>query len=110
MENEFKKLDSASPQPSSNRRKFLGGAAAAAGVAALAACGQKEAPKTEAPKAAAAPAVAVKPEAMVIKMQGAWSATDIFNEMAVEFVKRVNEMSGGRLKVDYLIGGAVVKP
>jgi TRAP-type mannitol/chloroaromatic compound transport system substrate-binding protein len=43
-------------------------------------------------------------------MQGSWSATDIFNEMAQEFVTRVNEMSGGRLRVDYLVGGAVVKP
>jgi len=43
-------------------------------------------------------------------MQGAWSSTDILNEFAVEFITRVNEMSGGRLKVDYLVGGAVVKP
>jgi TRAP-type mannitol/chloroaromatic compound transport system substrate-binding protein len=46
----------------------------------------------------------------VIKMQGAWGAKDIFNEMAEEYVKRVNEMAGGRLRIDYLVGGAVVKP
>jgi TRAP-type mannitol/chloroaromatic compound transport system substrate-binding protein len=52
-----------------------------------------------------------KPQSpVVIKMQGAWSATDIFNEFAMEFVTRVNEMSGGRMRVDYLVGGAVVKP
>jgi TRAP-type mannitol/chloroaromatic compound transport system substrate-binding protein len=47
---------------------------------------------------------------IVIKMQGSWGATDIFNEMAQEFVSRVNSMAGGRLRVDYLVGGAVVKP
>jgi TRAP-type mannitol/chloroaromatic compound transport system substrate-binding protein len=47
---------------------------------------------------------------IVIKMQGAWPAKDIFNEMAEEFVKRVNDMAGGRLRVDYLLAGAVVKP
>jgi TRAP-type mannitol/chloroaromatic compound transport system substrate-binding protein len=30
--------------------------------------------------------------------------------MAQEYVKRVNEMSGGRLRIDYLLAGAVVKP
>ena len=43
-------------------------------------------------------------------MQGAWSATDIFNEFAQEYVTRVNEMAGGRLRIDYLVAGSVVKP
>jgi TRAP-type mannitol/chloroaromatic compound transport system substrate-binding protein len=30
--------------------------------------------------------------------------------MAEDYVKRVNEMAGGRLKIDYLLAGAVVKP
>jgi TRAP-type mannitol/chloroaromatic compound transport system substrate-binding protein len=47
---------------------------------------------------------------IVIKMQGSWGSADIFNEMAQEYVKRVNEMSGGRLRIDYLLAGAVVKP
>ena len=50
------------------------------------------------------------PSTVVLKMQGAWGAKDIFNEMAEEYVKRVNEMAGGRLRIDYLVGGAVVKP
>ena len=80
--------------PAASRRKFLTGAAAATtGAAAL---GFPMIAKAQAP--------------IVIKMQGSWGAKDIFNEMAEEFVKRVNEMSGGRLKVDYLVGGAVVKP
>jgi len=74
------------------RRRFLTGAAAATGAATL-----------------GFPMVAKAQSPIVIKMQGSWGATDIFNEMAKEFVDRVNAMSGGRLKVDYLVGGAVVK-
>ncbi|MCF8179171.1 MAG: hypothetical protein K9J74_11735, partial [Sulfuritalea sp.] len=92
----------------STRRKFLRAAGGAAAVATLAACGKTpEAPKAAAP---AAPAVAVKPSTIVLKMQGAWGAKDIFNEMAEEYVKRVNEMAEGRLRVDYLVAGSVVKP
>jgi len=79
--------------PATGRRKFLTGAAAAAtGAATL---GFPMIGRTQSP--------------IVIKMQGSWSATDIFNEMAQEFVTRVNDMSGGRLRVDYLVGGSVVK-
>jgi TRAP-type mannitol/chloroaromatic compound transport system substrate-binding protein len=81
------------PEPAS-RRKFLTGAAAAtAGAATL-----------------GFPMIAKSQSPIVIKMQGAWSATDIFNEFAQEFVTRVNEMAGGRMRIDYLVGGAVVKP
>ncbi len=84
----------ATPQATGSRRKFLKAASgAAAGAATI-----------------GFPMISVAQSPIVIKMQGAWSATDIFNEMAQEFVLRVNEMSGGRLKVDYLVGGAVVKP
>ncbi len=76
------------------RRRFLG--AAVGGVAGAAAL--------------AAPMISVAQSPIVLKMQGAWGAKDIFNEMAEEYVKRVNEMAGGRLRIDYLIGGAVVKP
>src|SRR5512146_1270064 len=80
-------------KPEASRRKFLTGAAAAAtGAATL-----------------GFPMIAKAQSPIVIKMQGAWSSTDIFNEMAMEFVNRVNEMSGGRLKVAYLVGGAVVQ-
>jgi TRAP-type mannitol/chloroaromatic compound transport system substrate-binding protein len=81
-------------KPKASRRKFLTGAAATAtGAAAL---GFPMIGRTQSP--------------IVLKMQGAWSASDIFNEMAQEYVKRVNEMAGGRLRIDYLLGGAVVKP
>ena len=81
-------------KPETSRRRFLTGATAAAtGAATL-----------------GFPMIAKSQSPIVIKMQGAWSSTDIFNEFAMEFVNRVNAMSGGRLKVDYLVGGAVVKP
>ena len=84
------KLEEAKPA----RRRFLGAAATgAAGVAAM-----------------AAPMISIAQAPTVLKMQGAWGAKDIFNEMAEEYVKRVNEMSEGRLRIDYLVGGAVVKP
>jgi TRAP-type mannitol/chloroaromatic compound transport system substrate-binding protein len=102
------------------RRRFLRGATlGAAGAAAaglLASCSQAPEPTPEKKaddKGAAAPqapAAAVKPSTVVFKMQGSWGAKDIFNEMAEEFVKRVNEMADGRLRIDYLVAGAVVKP
>ncbi|HCX33846.1 MAG TPA: C4-dicarboxylate ABC transporter [Rhodocyclaceae bacterium] len=83
-----------SVQPRVARRKFLKGAAAGATGAAI----------------AGFPMISVAQSPVVLKMQGAWGAKDIFNEMAEEYVKRVNEMSGGRLRIDYLVAGAVVKP
>ncbi|MBI2460652.1 MAG: twin-arginine translocation signal domain-containing protein, partial [Candidatus Rokubacteria bacterium] len=46
----------------------------------------------------------------VLKMQGSWGKADVFNEFAEDYVKRVNEMAGGRLRIDYLVGGSVVHP
>ena len=76
-----------------NRRKFLtGGATAAAGAAA----------------AVAMPNVARAQDTTVIKMQGAWGS-GIFKEFALDYVERVNQMSGGSLRIDYLDVDAVVK-
>lgn len=44
-----------------------------------------------------------------LKMQGSWTLNDISNEMAMEYVERVNKMSGGRLRIDYRTAGTVVK-
>ncbi len=49
-------------------------------------------------------------QTVTLKMQGSWGAKDVFNEMAQDYVERVNAMAGGRLKIDYLVGGAVVHP
>ena len=77
-----------------SRRKFLTGAAAATTGAAI----------------TGFPMISVAQSLVVLKMQGAWGAKDIFNEMAQEYVTRVNEMAGGRLRIDFLVAGAVVKP
>jgi TRAP-type mannitol/chloroaromatic compound transport system substrate-binding protein len=45
-----------------------------------------------------------------LRLQTSWPATDIFTEMAQQYITRVNEMAGGRLKIDLLHGGAVVHP
>lgn len=76
-----------------NRRSFLrtgalGGAAAAATTLA-------------------APAVLAQAP-LVMKMQTSWPASDIWMDFAREYVARVEEMSGGRLKIDLLPAGAVV--
>ncbi len=79
-------------ETTSTRRKFLkGGIAAAVGTAAV-----------------GFPMISTAAEPTVLKLQGAWGG-GIFKEYAVDYVTRVNEMSGGSLKVDYLDVGAVVK-
>jgi TRAP-type mannitol/chloroaromatic compound transport system substrate-binding protein len=77
-----------------SRRKFLTTAAAVTTGAAI----------------TGFPSISVAAEPIVFKMQGAWGAKDIFNDMAQEYVDRVNEMSEGRLRIDYLVAGSVVKP
>ncbi|SMF58313.1 TRAP-type mannitol/chloroaromatic compound transport system, substrate-binding protein [Tistlia consotensis] len=77
-----------------NRRKFLKtGAVASAGVAA---------------SALAAPAVLAQ-SPRVLKMQTSWTSSDIFQDMAKQLADRIDAMSGGRLKIDLLPSGAVVK-
>ncbi len=76
-----------------SRRGFLRAAAATAAAGA----------------ALAMPSVS-RAQTTTLKMQGSWGAKDVFNEMAEDYIKRVNEMGGGRLKIDYLLGGAVVHP
>jgi len=76
------------------RRKFIKKAAVVGGVAAASTLGF--------------PMVS-RAQTVVLKMQGAWGAKDIFNDYATDYVKRVNEMAGGRLKINYLVAGAVVQ-
>ncbi|PDQ22940.1 C4-dicarboxylate ABC transporter [Mesorhizobium sanjuanii] len=55
----------------------------------------------------AAPAVLAQAP-VTLKMQSSWPSSDVFQEMAQQYVDRVQEMSGGRLKIDLLPAGAVV--
>ena len=45
---------------------------------------------------------------MTLKMQSTWPTKDIFHEVFVDWGKKVEEMAGGRLKIDILPSGAVV--
>ncbi|MDA9982151.1 TRAP transporter substrate-binding protein [Gammaproteobacteria bacterium] len=48
-------------------------------------------------------------QTVTLKMQTSWSSTNIFQEMAQDYVERVEAVAGGRLKIDLLSVGAVVK-
>jgi TRAP-type mannitol/chloroaromatic compound transport system substrate-binding protein len=43
-----------------------------------------------------------------LRFQSTWPAKDIFHEYANDFAKKVNDMAGGRLKIEVLPAGAVV--
>lgn len=55
----------------------------------------------------AAPAV-IGQAPLVVKMQTSWPASDIWMDFARQYTQRVEEMSGGRMKIDLLPAGAVV--
>jgi TRAP-type mannitol/chloroaromatic compound transport system substrate-binding protein len=76
-----------------SRRKFLKSGTVAAGSAV---------------GALAMPSVVTAQSPILLKMQSSWTASDIFQEMAQQYVDRVQKMSGGRLKIDLLPAGAVV--
>lgn len=94
-----------------NRRDFLTGAGVGLVVGAAAGYGLSKGGKKEAmvQPTAAPPAEAPKTvEPIVLKFQSTWPAKDIFHEFAQDYVTRVNDMSGGRLKLDLLTAGSVV--
>jgi TRAP-type mannitol/chloroaromatic compound transport system substrate-binding protein len=75
------------------RRKFLTGATAAtAGAATL-----------------GFPMIARSQTAINLRFQSTWPAKDIFHEYANDFAKKVNDMSGGKLKIEVLPAGSVAK-
>ena len=76
-----------------SRRSFL--AAAATGTAGVVAAGF--------PMIAKAQAGPIN-----MRWQSTWPAKDIFHEYALDFAKKVNDMSGGDLKIEVLPAGAVV--
>jgi TRAP-type mannitol/chloroaromatic compound transport system substrate-binding protein len=45
---------------------------------------------------------------IALKMQSTWPTKDIFHEIFVDWGKKVEEMAGGRLKIDILPSGSVV--
>src|SRR6267378_1318395 len=76
----------------SPRRKFLQGAAlAAAGAATL-----------------GFPMIAKAQGPISMRWQSTWPQKDIFHEYALDYAKKVNDMTGGDLKIEVLPAGAVV--
>jgi TRAP-type mannitol/chloroaromatic compound transport system substrate-binding protein len=43
-----------------------------------------------------------------LRFQSTWPSKDIFHEYALDFAKKVNDMTGGELKIEVLPAGAVV--
>lgn len=74
------------------RRQFLRGA----GVAGAAAVATVAMPNVS------------RAQTVTLKYQSTWPTKDIFHEMAGDFATRVNDLSGGRLKLDVLAAGSVV--
>jgi TRAP-type mannitol/chloroaromatic compound transport system substrate-binding protein len=79
------------PKPAASRRKFLTGAVAATGTAAL-----------------GFPMIAKSQGPISMRWQSTWPAKDIFHEYANDFAKKVNDMTGGDLRIEVLPAGAVV--
>lgn len=57
--------------------------------------------------ALAAPMVS-KAQTTTLRFQSTWPAKDIFHEYANDFAKKVNDMAGGRLRIEVLPSGSVV--
>ena len=74
------------------RRKFLKGAAVGtAGAAAL-----------------SFPMISKSQGVQNLRFQSTWPAKDIFHEYALDFATKVNDMTGGEMKIEVLPAGAVV--
>jgi TRAP-type mannitol/chloroaromatic compound transport system substrate-binding protein len=57
----------------------------------------------------AAPAVVKAQGQITWRWQSTWPTKDIFHEYALDYAKKVNDMTGGDLKIEVLASGAVVK-
>jgi TRAP-type mannitol/chloroaromatic compound transport system substrate-binding protein len=57
--------------------------------------------------ALAAPMISTA-QPITFRFQSTWPAKDIFHEYANDFAKKVNDMAGGRLKIEVLPSGSVV--
>ena len=63
---------------------------------------------TAAAAAVSAPAVQAQSGPISMRWQSTWPSKDIFHEYANDFAKKVNDMTGGDLKIEVLPAGAVV--
>ena len=58
--------------------------------------------------AMAAPSLSKAQAVTSLRFQSTWPSKDIFHEMALDFAKKVNDMTGGELKIEVLPAGSVV--
>jgi TRAP-type mannitol/chloroaromatic compound transport system substrate-binding protein len=56
----------------------------------------------------AAPAIVSAQGPISMRWQSTWPSKDIFHEYALDYAKKVNDMTGGDLKIEVLPAGAVV--
>lgn len=56
-----------------------------------------------------APTIHVAQAPTTLRFQSTWPTKDIFHEFALDYARKVNEMTGGRLKIEVLPAGSVVK-
>ncbi len=61
------------------------------------------------PVQAQPPALIKAGKPIVLKFQSTWPTKDIFNEFAQDFAKKVNDMSGGELRIDVYPANSIVK-
>jgi len=54
------------------------------------------------------PMISQSQSTQTLRFQSTWPAKDIFHEYALDFAKKVNDMTGGELKIEVLPAGAVV--
>ena len=88
-----KDSDQVKTQKGLSRRKFLASAAIATGGAAA---------------TLGFPAIVKAQGPITMRWQSTWPTKDIFHEFALDFAKKVNDMTGGDLKIEVLPAGAVV--
>jgi len=77
-------------KPANTRRRFLKGAAVATAATVV------------------APAIVKAQGPISMRWQSTWPSKDIFHEYALDYAKKVNDMTGGDLKIEVLPAGAVV--
>jgi TRAP-type mannitol/chloroaromatic compound transport system substrate-binding protein len=84
-------MKSKQSKSTTSRRKFLKGVGSTAATAAV-----------------LAPAVVKAQGPISMRWQSTWPSKDIFHEYALDYAKKVNDMTGGDLKIEVLPAGAVV--
>ena len=83
----MKKSDTKLKEAVSSRRAFIG---------------------TAAGTVLAVPMIATAQTPTQLRFQSTWPSKDIFHEYALDFAKKVNDMTGGELKIEVLPAGSVV--